>query len=75
MFGLTKMFVSEDKKSLLDFTEHIYQALGTNEERTEAYKYAAEALKDGSVTVTEWTTLGKKLGVFRKGVTNANGKR
>ena len=63
---ISNLFLSKEKKVLLDLALHIVQSLDTKEERLAAANTVMEALKDGKITTIEWTKIGKSLGVFGK---------
>ena len=63
---IANLFLSKEKKVLLDLALHIVQSLDTKEERLDAANTVMEALKDGKITTIEWTKIGKSLGVFGK---------
>ena len=63
---ITSLFLSKEKKILLDLAMHIVQSLDTKEERLAAANTVVTALKDGKITTIEWTKIGKSLGVFGK---------
>jgi len=63
---ITSLFLSKEKKVLLDLAMHIVQSLDTKEERLQAANTVVTALQDGKITTIEWTKIGKSLGVFGK---------
>tara|TARA_X000001388_G_scaffold74726_1_gene68211 strand:+ start:191 stop:400 length:210 start_codon:yes stop_codon:yes gene_type:complete len=63
---ITSLFLSKEKKVLLDLAMHIVQSLDTKEERLAAANTVVTALQDGKITTIEWTKIGKSLGVFGK---------
>jgi len=67
MLGILRKFLSEDKKALLDLAIRMMAALDTPEERAAAARHGIKILEDGKVTVSEWATFGKALGVFKNG--------
>lgn len=64
--SIASLFLSKEKKVLLDLAMHIVQSLDTKEERLTAAETVMEALRDGKITTIEWTKIGKSLGVFGK---------
>ena len=64
--SIASLFLSKEKKVLLDLAMHIVQSLDTKEERLAAAETVMEALRDGKITTIEWTKIGKSLGVFGK---------
>ena len=67
MIGFIRKFLSEDKKALLDLALRMMAALDTPEERAAAAQHGIKIFADGKVTVSEWATFGKALGVFKNG--------
>ena len=64
--SIASLFLSKEKKVLLDLAMHIVQSLDTKEERLAAAETVMEDLSDGKITTIEWTKIGKSLGVFGK---------
>ena len=58
-------FLPADQKSLLELGIRIMSSLDSPEERWAAIKYGGEALKDGRMTVSEWSRLGSILGILK----------
>ena len=63
---IANLFLSKEKKVLLDLALHIVQSLATKEERIAAANMVLDSLEDGKITTIEWTKIGKSLGVFGK---------
>ena len=63
---IANLFLSKEKKVLLDLALHIVQSLDTKEERIAAANMVLDSLEDGKITTIEWTKIGKALGVFGK---------
>ena len=57
-------FLPEDKRTLLQLAIRITNSLDTAEERKAVAEYGTEMLKDGKVTVGEWSRFGSKLGIL-----------
>ena len=57
-------FLPADKKAMIILGQRIVSSLDTTEERKLALDYGAEMLKDGKVSVGEWSRFGKKLGIL-----------
>lgn len=57
-------FLPADKKAMIILGQRIVSSLDTTEERKLALDYGAEMLKDGKVSVGEWSKFGKKLGIL-----------
>ena len=64
MLGLLMKFLPEDKKALLDLALRMVASLDTAAERKAVADYGIKMI-EGGVTVNEWATFGKKLGVFK----------
>ena len=64
--SIASLFLSKEKKVLLDLAMHIVQSLDTKEERLAAAETVMEALRDGKITTIEWTKIGKSLNVVNK---------
>ena len=57
-------FLPADKRALLELAIRITSSLDTPEERKDVAEYGIKMI-EGGVTVNEWATFGKKLGVFK----------
>ena len=66
LLKMVRPFLPPDLKSMVDLMMRIYGSLDTAEERKEAFEYGTKMLKDGKVTVPEWSGFGKRLGIFKK---------
>ena len=64
MLNLLIRFLPEDKRGLLELAMRIVSQLDTPEERKAVAEYGIKMI-EGGVTVNEWATFGKKLGVFK----------
>jgi hypothetical protein len=64
LLGIIMRFLPEDKKILLKLAMRITASLDTAEERRAVAKYGMIMLKDGKVSVSEWSRFGSKLGIF-----------
>ena len=53
-----------DKRAMIVLGQRIVSSLDTATERKQALDYGAEMLKDGKVSVGEWSRFGKKLGIL-----------
>ena len=67
MLQLLIKLLPADKKALVELALRITSSLDTPEERKKVADHGIEILRDGKVTVAEWSAFGKKLGVFKKG--------
>ena len=57
-------FLPEDKRLLLELASRITASLDSAAERKAVVEYGAVMLKDGKVTVGEWSRFGSKLGIL-----------
>ena len=64
MVNLLMKFLPEDKRGLLELAMRMVANLDTPEERKAVADYGSKMI-EGGVTVNEWATFGKKLGVFK----------
>ena len=55
----------KDKRNMLELGMRIVASLDTAAERKAAVDYGIHMLKDGKVSVSEWSRFGSKLGIFR----------
>ena len=58
-------FVPAQTRQLITLGKQIISRLDTAGERDEAVNYGIEMLKDGRVTVGEWSKFGSKLGILK----------
>ena len=58
-------FLPMQIRQLIKLGQQIISQLDTAGERDEAVNYGIEMLKDGRVTVGEWSKFGSKLGIFK----------
>jgi len=64
MLGIILRFLPEDKRQLLELAMRITSSLNTAKERKDVAEYGMAMLKDGKVTVGEWSRFGSKLGIL-----------
>ena len=64
LLGIIMRFLPEDKKILLKLAMRITASLDTARERKAVAEYGMIMLKDGKVSVSEWSRFGSKLGIF-----------
>ena len=57
-------FLPTDKRALLKLALRMVNRLDTASERKDVAEYGIAAFKDGKISITEWTRLGKKLGIL-----------
>ena len=67
ILGILRKVLSEDKKALLDLALRMVAALDTPEERKAAALKGIKMFDDGKVTITEWSSFGKTIGIFKNG--------
>ena len=70
MLGLLMRLLPPATKALVQLALRMVDALDTPEERQEVAEFGMKMLSDGSVSITEWSAFGKKLGIFRLGAKN-----
>lgn len=58
-------FLPKHIQELIALGKQIIGRLDTADERDEAIAYGREMLKDGRVTVSEWSRFGSKLGILK----------
>jgi len=58
-------FLSAEKRAMILLGQEIVSCLDTKAEREAALAFGIEMLKDGKVTVPEWSQFGSKLGILR----------
>ena len=58
------MFLPSDKRALLKLALRIMSSLDTAAERKDVADYGIKMLKDGKVSVGEWSRFGSKLGIL-----------
>ena len=66
MVGLLLKFLPGEKRTLIEMVDCLYEALDDAEKKDMA-EHCRKILADGKIGLTEWSTFGKKLGVFRFG--------
>lgn len=64
MLSLVMRFLPEETRGLLQLAMRMVDNLDTPEERKAVAEYGIKMI-EGGVTVNEWATFGKKLGVFK----------
>ena len=64
MLSLVMRFLPEETRGLLQLAMRMVDNLDTPEERKAVAEYGIQMI-EGGVTVNEWATFGKKLGVFK----------
>ena len=62
MLGIILRFLPRDKRLLLQLLLRITSSLDTAEERKDVAEYGMIMLKDGKVSVSEWSRFVQSLG-------------
>ena len=66
MYRLLLKLLPPDIRALVEMAVRIVSHLNTAKERKAFAEYVLEALKtDGSLTVGEWSSIGKRAGILR----------
>jgi len=60
-------FLPKEYQALLVLGQRIISSFDTKEEAMEFVAVVADSLKNGHVTVAEWSRIGSKAGVFKRG--------
>ena len=64
LLGLTKAFASKELSTYLSFAHSIHSNLDTPEEREHVANVLGNIVADGKIQLTEWSQLGKTLGIL-----------
>ena len=72
MIDLLLKFLPAEKRALLKLAMRMVSKLDTAKERKAVAEYGIAAFKDGSISITEWATLGGKLGILTGPKRNGN---
>ena len=64
MLALLMRFLPPDKQALLQLGMSVTRNLDSDDERRQVAEYGISMLRDGRISVREWSHLGKLLGVF-----------
>jgi hypothetical protein len=76
MIDLLMRFLPADKRAMIQLALRMVSNLDTAAERKAVAEYGVAAFQDGFISITEWSTLGGKLGILtgpsRK---NGNGRQ
>ncbi len=57
----------KEYQALITLGTRIMSSFDTKEEALQFFAIVAESLKDGSVSVSEWSRIGKAAGIFKGG--------
>jgi len=64
MFNVLMRFLPADKRALLKLALRMVDNLDTPAERKRVAEYGLAAFHDGHISITEWTGLGKRMGIL-----------
>ena len=64
MIDLLMRFLPADKRAMIQLALRMVHNLDTAAERKAVAEYGVAAFKDGFISITEWSTLGGKLGIL-----------
>jgi len=64
MIKLLSRFLPPDQKALVELAMRMVANLDTPRERREVAEYALGAFHTGRISITDWTRLGKRLGIL-----------
>jgi len=64
MINLLMRFLPTDTRALLQLAMRMADKLDTPQERKDVAEYGIAAFKNGSISITEWSILGGKLGIL-----------
>ena len=64
MIKLLSRFLPPDQKALVALAMRMVANLDTPRERREVAEYALGAFRTGRISITDWTRLGKRLGIL-----------
>tara|TARA_Y100000310_G_scaffold189352_1_gene189313 strand:- start:209 stop:433 length:225 start_codon:yes stop_codon:yes gene_type:complete len=73
MLQMLLRFLPADKRAMIQLAMRMVAKLDTPAERKAVAEYGIAAFKDGSVSITEWATIGGKLGILTGPRKNGNG--
>mgnify|MGYP005820168813 FL=1 len=73
MLSMLMKFLPADKRAIIQLAMRMVAKLDTPAERKAVAEYGLAAFKDGSVSITEWATIGGKLGILTGPKRNGNG--
>ncbi len=64
MIDLLMRFLPADKRAMIQLALRMVHNLDTAAERKAVAEYGVAAFQDGFISITEWSTLGGKLGIL-----------
>jgi len=72
MLQMLMRFLPADKRAMIQLALRMVSNLDTATERRDVAEYGIAAFKDGYISITEWATLGRKLGILTGPKRNGN---
>ena len=72
MLQMLMRFLPADKRAMIQLALRMVSNLDTATERRDVAEYGIAAFKDGYISITEWATLGRKLGILTGAKRNGN---
>ena len=72
MLQMLMRFLPADKRAMIQLALRMVSNLDTATERRDVAEYGIAAFKDGYISITEWSTLGRKLGILTGPKRNGN---
>jgi len=73
MLSMLMRFLPADKRAMIQLVMRMVAKLDTPAERQAVAEYGIAAFKDGSISITEWATIGGKMGILTGPRKNGNG--
>ena len=73
MINLLMRFLPADKRAMIALALRMVANLDTAAERKAVAEWGIQAFKDGRLSVSEWATLGGKLGILTGPRKNGDG--
>jgi hypothetical protein len=73
MLQMLMRFLPADKRAMIELAMRMVAKLDTAAERRDVAEWGIQAFKDGRLSVSEWATLGGKLGILTGPRRNGNG--
>lgn len=73
MLQMLMRFLPADKRAMVELAMRMVAKLDTAKERRDVAEWGIQAFKDGRLSVSEWATLGGKLGILTGPRKNGNG--
>ena len=64
MLQMLMKFLPADKRAMIQLVMRMVAKLDTPAERKAVAEYGIAAFKDGSISITEWATIGGKMGIL-----------